>query len=76
VLAGKTGASGSITGDLKDAPTTFPAKTTENLEFRLHVSKSAPSKTLTFGLSLNQINAASGSTDVMYGNSVSLPVAH
>jgi hypothetical protein len=74
VLAGKTGASGSITGEPADAPTTFPAKSTENLEFRITVSKSAPDKTLTFGLSLNQTNTASGSTDEMYGNSESLPV--
>jgi hypothetical protein len=74
VLSGKTGGNGSITGTLVDAPATFPAKTTENLQFRLTVGKAAPCGTLSFGLSLNQMNTASGSTDVMYGNSISLPI--
>jgi len=73
-LSGETGGRGSISGDLADAPTTFPAKTTEHLQFHLTVSKTAPCGTLSFGLSLNQMNTASGSTDGMYGNSVSLPV--
>jgi len=65
-LSGTTRNGGAITGDLEALPATLPAKSVERLHFRLEVSGVPAAGALSFGLSVNQVNEASGDCDGMY----------